>query len=154
MKIAKIWAKNINYSRFGGHFCIFGVLYYNIGGNYPRGLKFGVPVTPLNVNKMAVSNWNSMKFGICGLYNTKFCMKKKISPKILFWAEGESNFEKVAIFTKKRKKTRKTYLLFQKWSDWPQNWSNWSSPMNKTFVRWNFWNFEFFRFYDPKWRQF
>jgi hypothetical protein len=39
------------------------------------GLRFGVPVTTLKINKMAILGLISLKFGICRLYTTKLCKK-------------------------------------------------------------------------------
>jgi hypothetical protein len=72
-----------------------------------RGLRFGIPVTTLNINKMGISGWISLKFGICGLYTTKFCMKKIFSKKIFFWVKIEKSW----IFSKKREKREKRYFL-------------------------------------------
>ena len=44
------------------------------------GLRFGVPVTTLKINKMAIFGWISFKFGICGPITTKICMTN-IFPK-------------------------------------------------------------------------
>ena len=72
-----------------------------------------VPVTPLNVNKMAVSGWISLKFGISGLYTTKFCMNKKISKKVNFSTRYPKKLKKVAIFSKKREKREKAIFFFK-----------------------------------------
>ena len=67
---------------------------------------FRVLVTPLNVNKMAVSGWISLKFGISGLYTTKFCMKKKIPKKWIFRPGTRKNWKKLLFLAKKRKNAK------------------------------------------------
>ena len=53
---------------------------------------------------MDVFGWNYLKFGICGLYTTKFCMKIFFSKKVNFLTRCHEKLKKVAIFSKKREK--------------------------------------------------
>ena len=60
-------------------------------------------MTPLNFNKMAVSSCNYLKFGICGLYTTKFWMKKKISKKPVFEPKPSNIWKKLRFLPKNAK---------------------------------------------------
>ena len=59
-------------------------------------------MTPLNFNKMAVSSCNYLKFGICGLYTTKFWMKKKIK-KAVFEPKPSNIWKKLRFLPKNAK---------------------------------------------------
>jgi hypothetical protein len=61
-------------------------------------------VTTLNINKIAVSGWITLKSRISDLYTTKFSPKKKFKKKKFFCAEGAKNLKKLRFLGKKRKK--------------------------------------------------
>ena len=66
----------------------------------------------LNVTQISISGWIILKFGISGLYTTKFVWKKKILKKKIC-AEGGQNLKKVAIFSKKREKRQKAIFFLK-----------------------------------------
>ena len=70
----------------------------------PLGLKFRVPVPTLNVTQIAISGWIILKFGISGLYTTKFVKKKKKFKGAKNLTKFEKKLKKFVIFTKKREK--------------------------------------------------
>ena len=70
-------------------------------------------MTPLNVNKMAVSGWISLKFGISGLYTTKFGMKIFFFKKVNFSTRYHEKLKKVVIFSKNREKRQKAIFFFK-----------------------------------------
>ena len=68
-------------------------------------------MTPLNVNKMAVSGWISMKFGMSGLH--KILHEKKNSQKNFFCRYMGQNV-KMGRFLAKNRKNAKNAIFFAK----------------------------------------